>query len=170
MKHKINALYVILPILAFVSTSAFSAELTYAASFALNGKPMKVLIHRPSMNAGASAQIQSENARVASCEVKSIERDETMKPVAVVMDCQNPGFKQLANTVTVFWPGLNPQNVPVIRFGTWLSGYEQAKLKVEVDRFQSPAKPVLTQKKAAEKQASFWLKKPRIIVKVAKSG
>lgn len=106
---------------------------------------LQLTIARPAGSAfGAPdvAQIWSPKGGCqAVCESLGLERDESGKPSFLKLNCKAPHLKLLTVPVTVFWPAYgteahssNRQDPMVIRFGSWLEGFEQTSLQVSYDR------------------------------------
>ncbi len=126
-----------------------SAPLLYSARFQLGGinqpvKKMQVVVAMSQMKQGGFnkpfpvAQIWSGSQCQAVCKVASIEKENSLTPVAVEMSCESVGFSPLAVKASILWGGEKSMYMakqPTIRFGTWLEGYRDSALKVELDRY-----------------------------------
>lgn len=126
-----------------------SAPLLYSAKFQLGGvnrpvRKMRVMIAMSAVKQGGFnapfpiAQIWSGNQCQAVCKVASIEKDTPLTPVAVEMSCEAMGFSPLAVKASILWGGEKSAFMakkPTIRFGTWLEGYRDSALNVELDRY-----------------------------------
>ena len=120
--------------LVALPSSQANAEVAYSANFKFQKEPMKLVISRTP--AGSSAQILAANGAIqARCSLKHVERDEGSKPLAVDMECRSAHFSPLVRPATIFWANGADSSAPALRFGTWLEGYEQVRLNVEVDRY-----------------------------------
>lgn len=85
------------------------------------------------------AQIWSGNSCQATCRALSFEKGKASSPVALHLECQSAQLSSLTASATLLWGrGRSLSKVPTLRFGTWLQGYRQAVLEVELDRFSSP--------------------------------
>jgi hypothetical protein len=58
-------------------------------------------------------------------------------PISLDLQCRGEELGALSARVAVLW-GQGTQSQTQLRFGSWVDGYEQAALKVEVDRFSAP--------------------------------
>jgi len=81
------------------------------------------------------AQITSSDQCEAICSVEQKSLGKRAFPEAVPMRCQSPRLGALQTPVTLLWPPGKSQK-PVLRFGTWLGGYQQTALLVELDRLR----------------------------------
>lgn len=119
---------------AVLPMSRANADVAYSARFTFQKEPMKLVIHREA--SGSSAQILTAAGAVqARCKFKNVERDESQKPVVVDMECKSAQFSPLVRQASLFWPNGAGSSSPALRFGTWLEGYEQVRLSVDVDRY-----------------------------------
>jgi hypothetical protein len=75
----------------------------------------------------------------AICEVTNYERDHAndsiANPLSLELNCRGIGLAPLSASATLFWPEALGQKTPTLRFGTWLTGYQKAPLKVRFDAF-----------------------------------
>jgi hypothetical protein len=106
------------------------------------------------------AQIWSGKHCQASCSSIDIvgrpgalEMDEASIPISLDLQCRGEALGALAARVAVLWSH-GSQPTTTLRFGSWVDGYEQAALKVEVDRFNSKALSWNTPTQAAPRLAS----------------
>ena len=110
--------------------AAASKKPAYLAHFEWrDGKKLKLVInterHRP------VAKIFSSKGEVlASCDVKTIAD-------GIDLSCVSSGFSPLTSHATIFIGERQGKKAAILRFGTWLSGYEQTMLAVQIDRFKT---------------------------------
>ncbi len=150
----------VLPFSAAAADSCASKmdQVLYQASFSWNqldsvegatvqqkkGSKMKVVVG--TLVAGSRApmaQIWSDGSCQAVCKLKSLEKEGVLQPIALEMDCQGVGFSPLAMNASLLWGGTSSRfqaEKPTIRFGTWLQGYQQAELEVQVDLYSTPGR------------------------------
>lgn len=87
-----------------------------------------------------SARIMNHGTCEAICRADNLEvvsNEPGMPSVATSMDltCHSSSLGALGAPATVFFQsGQNGTQTPVLRFGSWLQGYEQAYLKVQTDQ------------------------------------
>ena len=135
-------LIVSFPALALASESCGSklGHVEYKAAFDWMGtsvvpKTMQLRIGaiegRPEM---LVAQIVDGSECQAVCQIKAIERSNLMAPVSMDLDCRGNKLNPLAAPATLFW-AYGEELQPTIRFGTWLNGYQEASLRVEMDGY-----------------------------------
>lgn len=87
------------------------------------------------------AKIMNGQRVEAICSIQGVEGNGTLAS-SVDMSCKGTALGALAAPATVYFPekldGANAKstsrNMPVLRFGTWLQGYQQAVLKTEFDQ------------------------------------
>jgi hypothetical protein len=116
---------------------------------------MKLVISRAKLNAtgsapanplhGAKAEIWTTRLE-ASCSLVSLEKMDD-RSTAINFKCRSARLGALTSSVTLFViPNTRPEaNIlaashprpAVVRFGTWLEGYEQAQVTVDMDRTNS---------------------------------
>jgi hypothetical protein len=133
------------------------AHLTYAARFELKGsskraEKMRVVIGVPSSPAVPVgrmalalpqpeyvAQIWGNGSCQAVCTLKRFEKhEESGRPLSMALQCQGARSEWLGTPATVQWTSESSTH-PTIRFGSWLTGYEEAELLVSVDRYSRPS-------------------------------
>jgi hypothetical protein len=130
--------------------------LTYSAAFSWENaathvaKPMRILVGTSTLapdparseKPQLTAQIWSGKECMAVCEAKSFEKEGPFSPVSLEMTCKSAELGAVALPTTLLWGrGHSLSKLPTLRFGTWLHGYEQAALEVELDRYSMPASP-----------------------------
>jgi hypothetical protein len=93
------------------------------------------------------AHLISKGSCEATCRTQIFEKDGEA-PLALEMRCQSSKFDALTVPVTLFWPAALGKRSAVLRFGTWLEGYRQAPLFVQLDRWSGT--DVKSQKKLAQ--------------------
>jgi hypothetical protein len=82
------------------------------------------------------AQIWSGNQCQLSCLSTQLD------PTALELKCRSAQLGMLTTSATVLWNrDAKPGHEATLRFGTWLEGYEQAPLRVEIDHFFEIANP-----------------------------
>lgn len=117
-------------------------KVDYSAQFTWKGKLSNLSVGTAIENGKLRwlAQIASTRGGVQSCqaicEVQHLEVDRFREsaPVSLDMKCQSSGFAPLETKAVLLWAS-EIQQAPMLRFGTWLSGYQDAVLKVELDGF-----------------------------------
>lgn len=68
---------------------------------------------------------------------QALEKDELSLPISLDLQCRGEELGALSARVAVLW-GHGSKSETTLRFGSWVDGYEQAALKVEVDHFNAP--------------------------------
>lgn len=128
---------------SFAASCPTSLEtVSYSANFSFPKSDRKLSIRVGTTKSWDSqeyfiAQIASGNDCQAVCRVKNIARDElTQSPIAMDLDCQGVGFRELTTPATLLWKSTLASD-STIRFGTWLGGYEQAALDVKFDKYSA---------------------------------
>lgn len=132
------------------SCSVSLKQTLYTATFRWKGQGIKARGMRLSIGTATDAggrqrtiaQISSRaGACYAVCGVRSVEKQGTLSPSSMQLDCKANDFGALSTPATLTWTDFNGP-APSIRFGTWLSGYQRSALKVELDSYsQLTAKP-----------------------------
>lgn len=113
-------------------------DLTYSASFVYDSTPLKVRLGKGANKSEFIAQIWNKAGHCeAVCRVKVWDKITPGQPNSLDLDCASTNLGALTTPATIFWSIRTGQ--PAIRFGTWLNGYKQADLKVEVDHFNRPS-------------------------------
>jgi hypothetical protein len=102
-----------------------------------DGRKMQLVIFEKSAH-HAFAQIQTLDGKaLASCDVKPLDNS------AIDMTCKSSGFSPLTSHAALYIGERQGKKAGILRFGTWLSGYEQAVLEVKIDRSNRLRAPVL---------------------------
>jgi hypothetical protein len=73
----------------------------------------------------------------ATCRVKGLERDARNRPISLDMECRDAGLRALRVPATLIWAEGSALAWPSLRFGSWLQGYQHARLRVTLDRYGS---------------------------------
>jgi hypothetical protein len=84
------------------------------------------------------AQIWAGNECRAVCKLRAFQKDDDGNPVAMALRCEGARFSVLGSPATVTWPqftSVGSSGEHVIRFGSWLTGYEDAELQVSKDLY-----------------------------------
>jgi hypothetical protein len=129
-----------------------TGETLYSAIFkwsgeAQSGKTMRIVIVKAKKPGFKDSKIVAKILNGKNCEaVCNVEKLETfgteksLKAASVDMSCKSAALGALAAPATVFFQNESNPFLPVsnesksvLRFGTWLQGYEQAVLTTEVD-------------------------------------
>jgi hypothetical protein len=66
----------------------------------------------------------------------ALQTDELSMPISLDMQCRGEELGALAARVAVLW-NHGSKGATTLRFGSWVDGYEQAALKIEVDHFSA---------------------------------
>ncbi len=111
-------------------------ELKLDASFSLDGAPMQIRVTGSKAKVPTLATLFAKGQCQAVCEVTNFEQ-ETGNPLSLELSCRSVGLAPLAVTATLFWPEALGQKTPTLRFGTWLTGYRKAPLKVRFDALRN---------------------------------
>ena len=74
---------------------------------------------------------------VAQCEFKTMSPVLEGQKMGLELVCYSPHGLPLSSPATLFW-AQGADDSGSLRFGTWLTGYQQLPLQVEIDRFLSP--------------------------------
>lgn len=80
------------------------------------------------------AQIATGGECQAVCRIEAFEKSNLQMPVSMDLDCRGNRLNPLAAPATLFF-ARGEELQPTIRFGTWLNGYQEAALRVDVDRY-----------------------------------
>jgi hypothetical protein len=113
---------------------------TFSLKSSPQKKPLRFVIGEPAgAGSGSSvAQIWSGDRCQATCSSIDIEKGEMALPISLDLQCRGEDLGgALSAHVAVLWDH-GADHTTVLRFGSWLEGYEQAAMKVEVDHFNSP--------------------------------
>jgi hypothetical protein len=105
---------------------------------------LRTLVLREASDGRVFGQIRSgegtDGACQAVCRSKRMEKNGPL-PVAMDLECRSASLGSLSSTATLLWGrGRSMSKMPTLRFGTWLHGFEQVPLKVEVDQFSVPGR------------------------------
>ena len=105
-------------------------------SAASEAKPMRFVIGVPedATPGSAVAQIWSGDSCKATCSSIDFEKGGASLPISLDLQCHGAELGALSTHVAVLWDH-GPTPTTQLRFGTWLDGYEQAAVRVQVDRF-----------------------------------
>jgi hypothetical protein len=123
----------------------------YSASFEWNngtGSPSNTLrltivkTKRPRFkDSQLVAKITNGQRVEAICSIQGVESymcGQTLLASSIDLSCKGTSLGALAAPATVYFKDANSEsssrNQPVLRFGTWLQGYQQAVLKTEFDQ------------------------------------
>jgi hypothetical protein len=138
-----------------LNTRSGEAASIYSASFQWNegqsnsGQTLRIVITKNKKPRFSEPKLVTKimnGKRVeALCSIQSAEsylHGHTLLASSIDMSCKGTALGALAASATLFFPekldGANGQsasrNKPVLRFGTWLQGYQQAVLKTEFDQ------------------------------------
>ncbi|MGZ3707953.1 MAG: hypothetical protein ACXWPM_03890 [Bdellovibrionota bacterium] len=118
-------------------------QLEFSAKYSWSGapEPMRVRVGRASRGEKGSewiAQLSTESKGCfAFCSVKNFERENPLTPVALNLQCQSGQFGPLSAPTTILWN--KSGKAEIIRFGTWIAGYEQTTLSVDMDTYSGPS-------------------------------
>lgn len=136
--------------LANTSCSQVIQDVFYSASFDLpesaqTAYKMKLLIGKPKSSSEMIAQIWSGKSCQAVCDLKMLQKEDAFTPISLEMDCKSPSISALATPATLYFHAsemvvTQPEQFPTLRFGTWLQGYHQSLLSVQVDRYTKPGR------------------------------
>lgn len=109
-------------------------RLYYSAVFEspTTAEPMRVQVGRSQEE--TVALISSQDSCHASCKVVRLEKQGPRQPSALVMKCRSQRLAALTTPVALLWSESDRPS-PEIRFGSWLTGYQQARLRIELDRY-----------------------------------
>ncbi|MFL5813363.1 MAG: hypothetical protein ACJ763_07270 [Bdellovibrionia bacterium] len=153
----------VLTAISFMSTAEGAPLKTfYSASFQWNegqsnaGKTLRIVIvknTRPRYNEPKLvAKIVNGKRVEALCSIQNVEgytrhqktreareaRGNALLASSVDMSCKGTSLGALAAPATLYFSDVNAEstsrNKPILRFGTWLQGYQQAVLKTEFDQ------------------------------------
>jgi hypothetical protein len=137
--------------LAATDCGARLRTVSYTADFELKGnrtyaEKLQIKVGTPTvatLGGHLVAQIWSGNECRAVCKLRAFQKDEDGNPVAMSLRCEGARFSVLGSPATVTWPqytSMGSAGESVIRFGTWLTGYEDARLDVKTDKYVLRAK------------------------------
>lgn len=116
-----------------------SGELQYLASFELKGEPGRKSALELRVGKGSSkgwiAEIVSDNNCEAVCYSKEVEKNEAQELESLDMKCKSKGIDALSAPATLLL-STGRGKAPVLRFGSWLEGYREAMLQVQLDRLR----------------------------------
>lgn len=109
-----------------------------------NSPPLRLSIARLPGSAKPVAWIHSPKtgACQATCQITAFERDRADRPVSLELSCEGVALNSLKSPATLLWAEHSAFTFPTLRFGTWLHGYQHARLQVSLDRFlrQTPTR------------------------------
>ncbi len=118
-----------------------SLELKLDASFSLDGAPMQIRVTGAKAKKPTLAALFTRGQCQAVCEVTNFEQDGEKttfgNPLSLELSCKSVGLAPLVVNATLFWPEALGQKTPTLRFGTWLTGYRKASLKVRFDALRN---------------------------------
>lgn len=108
----------------------------YSALFhtSTSSTPWKLVIYKKHSKKRLFAQISADGASLAECELRGFERNQLGQPLTLEMGCKNTQLESFTTTATLLWDHKSRTSAS-LRFGTWLQGYEQVPLTVQMDRF-----------------------------------
>lgn len=73
----------------------------------------------------------------AECTVKGYDEEGPELRPTIRMSCRSTGLAALKSEATLILPARGEKvHAPMLRFGTWLTGYQRIPLRVEVDRLR----------------------------------
>jgi hypothetical protein len=120
-------------------------RVSYSARFKLeNQRAYRIQIgtnaRAPSGMPMVQARIADENGQcVAMCLAQNMERQGPREPVSLELACRGVGLESLNTPVTILWANAAAaQELPALRLGSWLKGYETASLSVDLDQYSAP--------------------------------
>jgi hypothetical protein len=121
-----------------IESIQFAGTFSLKSASANKNKPLRFVIGFPAESNGdqAIAQIWSGSHCQATCSSLTLEKGDLSMPLSLDLQCRGGELGPLSAHVAVLWDH-GPKPSTLLRFGTWLEGYEQASIKVEVDRFNS---------------------------------
>src|SRR5262249_46212887 len=126
----------------------FSAKFTWAhwepteAGMKTSGSPLEIRIGKVAGEKSKTlAQIYSQNGgqSQAVSEMKAFEKKGAFTPGVMDLACESVGFGALSAPAALVWAN-DEGTAPSLRFGSWLNGYKQASLTIEIDHFSQPIK------------------------------
>jgi hypothetical protein len=113
---------------------ATAARLTLSVGRNAAGEPVSAVITRAVDGAGATVC-------EAVCQVSRFERYASdLKPAFMDLSCEGNAVASLRMPLQVTWERGKAE--PLIRLGSVITGVEEARLKVAVDRYQMPSQKV----------------------------
>ncbi len=138
----------------FLAHSAAAEKPFYAATFKWNpsprsGKTLQFTILKNHHHGFSDSrwiakidEVSRDGQRVeAICSILSLETYSHGKALlisSVDMSCKSTGLGALSSPATVYFPDANAKstarNTAILRFGTWLQGYQQAALTTQIDQ------------------------------------
>ena len=117
-------------------------EVLYSARFNWESStPMQIRVgttNTPSSE--VMAIISSETGCQAICQFKDFVKNSVDSPVALSLTCRGAHFGALTTPATVLWSSYEFPK-PTLRTGTWVSGFQNVGLRVELDRYSQPNPP-----------------------------
>lgn len=119
-------------------------DVSYKASFTLKSlyagkRPFQIQIGSERQSGKTMALItQNDGSCYAICGIRHFEKEGKARPVSMLLSCENAELARLTIPVTLIWASAY-QKLPMIRFGSWLNGYQQASLRVKTDALSKAA-------------------------------
>jgi hypothetical protein len=131
-----------------LKTLQFAGTFDWKNAHTGKSEKLKFVIGTPehSEKGTSVAQIWAGKQCQASCSsvdlgaasgAKAFAKDELSLPISLDLQCRGEELGALSARVAVLW-GHGSRSETTLRFGSWVDGYEQAALKVEVDHFNAP--------------------------------
>lgn len=151
----------------FTASFTWNNGSTYSGHSAASSKTLRLVItknKKPRFNEPKLiAKIMNGQHIEAICGVQSLETykaGKSLLPSSLDMSCKGTALGALAAPATVYFRNLNSESTSrggaVLRFGTWLQGYQQAVLTTEFDQsarlVQEMVRPGVTAVKLARAQ------------------
>ena len=107
----------------------------FSASFKWKAQPMKVIIAKVPEQRDPVAFISSQTCE-ATCQIKEVDT------ASVELACRSTAFAPLTTPATVFIAA-HKSGQSTLRFGTWIQGYQQASLRIDLNRAGELGSPPL---------------------------
>jgi hypothetical protein len=121
-----------------LKTVQFSGTFNLKSPHAPGTQALRFVIGTPENDKSgmAVAQIWSGTRCQASCSSVDMEKGDLSMPISLDLQCHGEALGPLSAHVAVLWDH-GADHSTLVRFGSWLEGYEQASMKVEVDHFNT---------------------------------
>lgn len=128
---------------AFAACSQPLDEVQYSATFNWKAQKMSIQIGLKQTEQGLTRVAHLISATdqecQAICQTRGFETEESFSPVALTLSCSSPTLESLQTPAVLIWADPSSGEKPTLRFGSWVQGYREAALDVQLDTYSKPA-------------------------------